>query len=762
LYYYTPMAQNTALETFSKWRSSITKAGLSIGTKIILPYLVLTLIVAAIGAYVVTRLVTSTLQERINNQLLDAGRVVAEAMVDYEEERLEIIRVIANTQGVPEALVNADKDSLAAIVPQIIANSNIVSTSIVNLQAMEVYGWYLASTTQSGEERSGTDYSQFEDVNLVLSGYKDETGDNRAFLVKTPSEIILYTVGPVFQGEEIVGAVLTGSNVRQMVVRLTENAIARVTLYDQDGTVLETTLGLNPESAASMLRESEDSYQEVITLLHQSPEQYRVVTTTAENQVLLGEVEILNQNYQLAYGDWRIRKNSFGLFSVALPRNFIITAAANSRTNFSIIFSLATLAVFTLGFFIARGISQPLYRLVQTSRAIAQGQLEQRTGIQRKDEIGTLADSFDMMTAHLAERNRQLAKQASELETILHSIADGVIVFNNENQIIASNPAVQQILPNLIFNATIDSTKSQLMENHSEDELSLEELLAVNPTLGSQRFDIGGRVFSALSAPVSSIDGDEAGRVIVLRDVTREAEVEQLKDGFITSVSHELRTPLTSIKGFIDLLMVSPEKLDKQQMQFAKVISDNSDKMMEHVNKLIDIAEIQNGTLQLRQQQEPFARLIKETIDSWTEKMESKGLTLDLKIDDNDIWIKADTVRLVWAIDNLLQNAHDYTQNGGSVDVHAYIKGDEVILDVSDTGVGISSADQPYLFSRFFRIQNEHTFNVPGIGLDLYIVRSIIEAHGGRVWVISELGAGSTFSFALPLAENRTTTRLNQ
>jgi PAS domain S-box-containing protein len=740
----------------SGWRSTLSRLTASIGTKIILPYLLLTLAVAGVGAYVVTNLVTSSMQERFNNQLLDAGRVVSESMVRYEKDRLEVLRAVAGTQGVSESLAAGNRGALAGLVPQIVANSNTDAVELLDANGMEVYGWQRPPGQTGGvaEERSGADYSQLEDVRLVLDGYVDQSGEKRALLGKTPYGLMIFTLGPVYRGGEQVGAVMIGTYVHGMVVDLAESAVAKVTLYDRDGTVIDTTLGGGQEGVAGTLQESPEQYDTVIALLQELPNRYQMVVARAEDQVPLRQVDILGQEYVLAYGDWRLRGQSFGLFSVALPSNFIVSTAATSRNLLSLIFSAATVAVITIGFTIAQRIIRPLHRLVETSTAVAAGDLGQRTGIQSKDEIGSLASSFDVMTERLAERNRQLVEQASKLEAILNSIADGVIVLDLDGQIITSNPAAQQVLADM----SSDFSSGPLRELPPDlfgdgDEMpEIDDLPAPVVLQQPQRYRVGSRVLSALAAPVMAPDGEELGTVVVLRDITREDEAERLKDEFITNISHELRTPLTAIKGYSDLLvMTSSGSLDERRMEFIRTIGDNTTQLLRHINELIDISQIQAGDLGLERERLCFSDLVGEIAEGWRERMEAKGLMLRVRLSGGDSWIYGDRDRLIWAIDNLLSNAYNYTLSGGRVEVRAFQENDEARLDVSDTGVGVATADLPYLFTRFFRAHNELTFGVRGVGLGLFITRSIVEAHHGWVGAKSELGVGSTFSIALPL-----------
>lgn len=742
----------------------------SIGTKIVLPYMLLALAVGSVGAFVVTNLVTNSLQERFNNQLLDAGRIVAENMVSFEEGRLEVLRAVAATEGVSESLAKGNHESLAALVPQIIANSNTDAVELLDARGVEVYGWQRPpdQSGHAGEERSGADFSQLREVTRVLEGFVDQFGNKRVQLVETDYGLMTYTVGPVYLeredgGREQVGAVMVGTYIQKMVVALAETAVARVTLYDRNGNAIDTTLSGGQEGISETLREPPEHYSLVLDLLQESPEHYRVVVTYVEDEVLLREVEVLGQRYVLAFGDWRLRGQSFGLFSVALPSNFIVSTAATSRKWLSLLFSLATVAVFAVGFSIAQRLIRPLNRLVQTSLAVAQGDLEQRTGIQRSDEIGSLARSFDVMTERLAERNRQLAErnrqlveQASELQAILNGIADGVIVLDREGQITTSNPAAQHMLADISSDSLLDLLYQSPLALPSgiQGESEMSQPPRASAHQQPQRHRLNDHVLSALAAPVVTPSGEELRTVIVLRDITREVEAEELKDGFITNISHELRTPLTAIKGYSDLLLQTINgNQDERQLGFIQIISNNTDQLMRHINKLIDISEIQAGTLGLQQDRLCFTELIEEVVENWREPIETKELSLRMRLSGGRLWVNGDRRRLMWAIDNLLSNACDYTVAGGSVEVRMYLENNQVHIDVVDTGVGVAVADQAYLFSPFFRANNELTFEVRGVGLGLFITRSIIELHGGRVWAESELGVGSTFSFALPLIE---------
>lgn len=715
-----------------------------IGPKIIFPYLLLTLMVAAIGAFIVVNLVTSSLQERFNNQLLDAGRVVSESMVAQEAARLEVLRQIAFTEGVATAVSESDASTLANLVPQIIANGQLDTAVLLDNNGSVIYGWHRQADAASGETYNNINLGQLNDVRLVLDGHIDDIGDKRTMLAETPYGPILFTIGPVKSGEEVVGAVLVGTDLQKSVINLAENAVARVTLYDANGNVLATTLGNGSQQSTALLQESPEQYATVTALLQESPEQARVVYEHADTQVPLRELELLNQEYELAYGEWRLRSQSFGLFSVALPRNFIVTAAATSRNLLNFVFIVATIAVFTIGYITARRIVKPIDKLVETTTAVADGNLEQRTGIQSNDEIGVLASSFDMMTERLAERNQQLVAQKSELSAILQSIADGVVVFDTEQKIVNSNPAAQLIL------ADLDGSQKDEDEQPPIVKILNEALTASRP----KRFEIGNRVLSVSSAPVQTPEGDQLGNVMVMRDITKEAEAENLKNAFITSISHELRTPLTVVKVYTDLMKRTAENDgDERHAGYLEKIGKASNDLEKHIEKLINISELQAGTLNIKKERMLLNELVTHLFNDWQPQMEKKGLQYTLNVPAEEMWIDGDLKNLYWAFENVMSNARNYTPEDGKVTVSLYAQDGEAILEVRDSGVGIAAADQEYIFAGFFRAENDVNYAERGIGLGLFIARSILELHNGRIWVNSQLNNGSIFSCALPLDE---------
>jgi PAS domain S-box-containing protein len=374
------------------------------------------------------------------------------------------------------------------------------------------------------------------------------------------------------------------------------------------------------------------------------------------------------------------------------------------------------------------------------------------------DEIGQLASTFDNMTQKLQERTRDLElllqahrEEALKTRAILSSIADGVLVLDPHGRIIMMNAAAEHILGDMASDFWAGLLREQPIERI---EPPLDQRPALDASGEVRRFEINRRTISAHAAPVITNDGQQIGTVVALRDVTREAEIDRLKDSFIEHVSHELRTPLTPIKGYIDLMLqTAGDELPGKYLEHLGVINRHVDSLVGMITELLDISQIKAGSMSLRLERIDLNELVNVALNEWRAHIAEKGLALDVHLDPAATAITGDRRRLHWAIKQLVSNAYHYTEPGGRVEVTVAGDADHAAVTVRDTGIGITAEDQKYLFTRFFRSTTRVHSNERGVGLGLYIVKAVADAHGGRVEVESAAGRGSTFRLILPIRE---------
>ncbi|MCH7712504.1 MAG: PAS domain S-box protein, partial [Chloroflexi bacterium] len=244
------------------------------------------------------------------------------------------------------------------------------------------------------------------------------------------------------------------------------------------------------------------------------------------------------------------------------------------------------------------------------------------------------------------------------------------------------------------------------------------------------------------------------------RDITERREIDRLKDEFISVASHELRTPVTSIKGFIELLLEEQTgPLNQEQMQFLEAINRNTVRLERLVNDLLDVSRLDTAMVGLERSEFPVFEAIQQVVSEMQSEIETKGL--DLKIGDAsvDAVIDADRGRVVQILTNLLSNAIKYSPPGSTIDIEAETDVDmEPMVQVSirDQGPGIAPGEAERLFEKYYRADNSTTRSTTGTGLGLAITKALVELHGGKIWVESEQGHGSTFIFTLPKGSTKT------
>ena len=374
---------------------------MSIRFKVILPYLLLTLIVAATGAYLVTRFVSNSLKERLRNQLVESGRVVSDTMVRRELDNVGTARLLINTQGFSEALLNGDQEMIASMTLPYAAGADVENFLVFDAQGLETVHVLKSNGVVSNVSHPG-DASSFYIVNDLLKENNPDSPPKRKIAIDpVDGRYYYFTSLPVVRGDEIVGAVVVGTSLNVLMPLLKSTSIADVIFYDESG-----------HAIASTFTSQDDLYKQTISI---PADEYQSILS--HDDIVPGrDFDINGRTYSLAYGPLKIANDRLVVFGVALSGDFVALSESNNQKNYVVIYGLAMVAVILVGYFVSRLIITPLLKLVRTSRAIASGDLSRRTEIQSSDEIGVLAKTFDDMTAHLQQRTLELEKTNKILE----------------------------------------------------------------------------------------------------------------------------------------------------------------------------------------------------------------------------------------------------------------------------------------------------------------------------------------------------------
>lgn len=369
-----------------------------------------------------------------------------------------------------------------------------------------------------------------------------------------------------------------------------------------------------------------------------------------------------------------------------------------------------------------------------------------------KETMFTRRDSNVLSTlaayATVAIRNANLYEtsefERQKLDTILRQTQDPILVIDNQEKVMLANQAAR-----VAFNLPEEVLVGQPVSSLIQNEDALEFIRQSAEKEFHQREEIAlddGRVFNA---SVSFIEG--VGRTIVMQDITHLKELDKLKSEFVSVVSHDLRSPLTSILGYIQLLEKAGE-LNDAQKEFVQRVHLSVDNITSLIGDLLDLGRLETG-LDLTLTPCSMNEILIQVLESSQIAIQDKKLELEVSLLEEEHFVQGDRRRLHQAFNNLLNNAIKYTPVNGKISIRMKRRNGQIITEVEDSGVGISPADQPYVFDKFFR-SDEVKDNYQGSGLGLSIVKSVVERHNGRVWVSSIPAGGTTFTVVLPIAKN--------
>ena len=364
--------------------------------------------------------------------------------------------------------------------------------------------------------------------------------------------------------------------------------------------------------------------------------------------------------------------------------------------------------------------------------------------------LGRLADvpfaeADIVLVSHLADQSgvalskavvlRELRRRDTITRTVLDAAPNAIALLDDGGHPVVANEPMREWLP-LLRERPVPEVEDDVLRDEIEDPRT-------------------GRIFTRYVARLDEVDVGLHGRIVVLSDVTARREAERMKEEFSALVSHELRTPLTSIIGNLELLNDEAERdaddpAAQQRIRFLNVVDRNARRLLRLVGDLLFVAQVEAGKLSLEQGDVDLESVAKDSVEAAAPR--AREAHVELVLDSERVpLVRGDRDRLAQALDNLVSNAIKFTPEGGHVVVRLLREGDRAVLEVSDTGIGISQADLERLFQRFFRTQRATSAAIPGFGLGLTIAQAIVHAHDGQISVQSLDGQGTTFRIELPL-----------
>lgn len=519
-----------------------------------------------------------------------------------------------------------------------------------------------------------------------------------------------------------------------MVSRISEDTNARATITLPDGTVLADSWG----NSDWVKNPSENPKNQPSISTH--PE----TIPSSRNYATIGQGQWIQATAPLRSGD-RI----LGMVKLSKPIGEIRQIKVNIQSK---VMLAALVSIFLAGgiaYLIALNMARPLREMTDIASKISNGDLSRRVRITSGDEMGRLADALNYMADRLSVTIYQTSEERNKMRAILASMVDGVVAVDSNNRIILMNPAAEEMfgvseemaLGRKFLEAIRNYGLVEAISNATRGEVRTAEFKVFTPDERTLRVSV---------TCIEKAGGGEAGVVAVIQDVTELRRLEQVRTEFVSNVSHELRTPLTSIKGFIETLLDGAMEDPDTARRFLQIIQKEANRLERLISDLLDLSRIESGHIELKKRPTNLARLAESVHTVLKRQSDAKGLTVEVTIPEEfpEVMADADLLRQVFM--NLIDNSIKYTPSGGKITIGASMGNEAVEVFVEDTGIGIPKAHLSRLFERFYRVDKARSREVGGTGLGLAIVKHIVERHGGKAWIDSEVGKGTRVTFTIP------------
>jgi two-component system phosphate regulon sensor histidine kinase PhoR len=432
---------------------------------------------------------------------------------------------------------------------------------------------------------------------------------------------------------------------------------------------------------------------------------------------------------------------------VRVARSTALVDASLDRVRDSLLIALAIVAAgaVALGVVLSRSILRPLGSIEAAAASMAQGDMTARVQPRPAGEVGQLADAFNQMADTVQEQMTAASQERSRLTALLNSSVDAVVAVNAEGGVLFANLAAERL-----FQRPAAAIVSNPFGWTLPDDQVISAIKASRERNESQVALIerpGRQYLQVVATPIRG--GGDWTVVVVFHDLTDVKRTEQVRRDFIANVSHELRTPLAGLKAVIETLADGAVDDPKLAQDFLDRADNEVDRLVQMVEELLELSRIESGNVPFNITPTDVELLLQEVAGRLQPQAERKHLTLSLDTGAGLADVPLDASRIEHAVVNLVQNAIKFTPEGGSIVVHGSVVAGELVVAVTDTGIGIAPADLPRIFERFYKADQSRSSL--GSGLGLALVKHTVEGHGGQVRVESVQGQGSRFSFTIPV-----------
>lgn len=429
-------------------------------------------------------------------------------------------------------------------------------------------------------------------------------------------------------------------------------------------------------------------------------------------------------------------------------------AMENSKEIFIKGMALGLLVTIILGFFISRSITEPIKQVTEKAQRMAQGDFSEEVSVKSNDEIGELANMFNLLRLELNKTLSEMSNEKNKLETVLRHMADGLIAMDLNGRIIHANQAAMDILK-IANQETTTTGYDQLIEGILNKELNLKALIKKSENGGqTESFEVEGFIYNLRYDKFRDENNKEIGLILILQDITQRHKLEYMQMDFVANVSHELKTPLTTIKSYTETLLDGCPEDPEIANEFLQIIASETDRMARLVRDLLQLSRLEYKQEEMNKQVLNITKLLKVAVLKVKLQADGKNQQLNSLFDKGkEALAFVDKDRMEQVILNLLSNAIKYTEPGGRIDVDLRLEKEQLRITVKDNGVGIPKDDLSRVFERFFRVDKARSGGMGGTGLGLSISKQIIEEHQGKILLNSVENKGTTVTVILPFAK---------